>query len=58
MNVKKELTPFSGNYIIRIDENSIERYEITYREPYDTFGQNRALYRINTVFISKDGRTD
>ena len=58
IDVKKEPTPFGTDYIIRIDESSIERYEITYREPYSTFAQNRALYRINTIFISKDGRTD
>ena len=58
IDVKKEPMPLNGDCIIRIDESSIERYEITYREPYRVFGQNEALYRINTIFIGKDGRTD
>ena len=55
INVQKEPTPFGGDYIIRIGKDETERYEITYREPYSVIGANRALYRINTIFVKKDG---
>jgi len=60
IDIKTDLTPFGRDYIIRIDESNTERYEITYREPYSTFAQNRALYRINTIFVEtiSNGRTD
>ena len=55
IDVQKEPTPFGGDYIIRIGDDETKRYEITYREPYTVIGANRALYRINTVFVKKDG---
>ena len=54
-DVRQEPTPFDGDYIVRIVGGQTERYEITYREPYSVVGADRALYRINTIFVSKDG---
>ena len=54
IDARKEPTPAGGDYIVRIKYGIAERYEITYREPYSVIGANRALYRINTIFVKRD----
>ena len=51
---RKEPTPAGGDYIVRVKDGTAEWYEITYREPYSVIGANRALYRINTIFVKRD----
>ena len=55
IDVKKEPTPFGGDYILRVAGGETKRYQISTREPYSVIGPNQVLYRINTVFVGKDG---
>ena len=58
IDVKKEPTPCGHDFILRMVGGETERYQISYEEPYSVIGPNRALYRINTTFVGKDGGTD
>jgi len=58
IDVQKEPTPFGGDYIVRCTRELTEWYEITHREPSTVIAPNRALYRINTIFVRKDNGTN